>query len=374
MRASSRLERIRTATLAAAIAALSTTATLHAQEAAQIAPDLLTMFGVVPADLYDPATSQIPRRRPGHPYEAPAEFTIQNPNGVPPAPIDQVGSFLPVPNRWRIMETLGYQFPWYDPYNQNIWKGDKPIDGKDRFLSFNFISDTVLQPRTVPTPVGPQSSTNPGENDVIGRFHQTVFSETLIASADFYKGDTTFKPPEYEFKATLALNYNRVETDEVRALQIDPRLGVDARRRFRRRAGTVLPEGPAHRRRTFRFRRSAHRHPAVFERLPRLPVSGQHARRAFLRQPRQQPLAIQHRLVPAARKGSELGPQRRHQGAARRKHLHLRPVPAGPAVARFHFAGNHPVQPQPRRQVLRFERIPAAAVGDRARAVARHSM
>jgi len=226
MRASSRLERIRTGALATGIAALSTMATLHAQEAAQIAPDLLAMFGVVPADLYDPNTSQIPRRRPGHPYEAPPEFTIQNPNGVPPAPIDQVGSFLPVPNRWRIMETLGYQFPWYDPYNQNIWKGDKPIDGKDRFLSFNFISDTVLQPRTVPTPVGPQSSTNPGENDTIGSFHQTVFTETLIASADFYKGDTTFKPPEYEFKATLAINYNRVETDEVRALQIDPRLGV----------------------------------------------------------------------------------------------------------------------------------------------------
>jgi len=91
MRASSRLERIGSAALAAAIAALSTMATLHAQEAAQIAPDLLMMFGVVPADLYDPNTSQIPRRRPGHPYEAPPEFTIQNPNGVPAAPIDQVG-------------------------------------------------------------------------------------------------------------------------------------------------------------------------------------------------------------------------------------------------------------------------------------------
>ena len=167
MRASSRLKRIGTGALTAAIAAFSTLTSLHAQEVAQIAPDLLTMFGVVPADLYDPNTSQIPRRRPGHPYEAPPEFTIQNPNGVPPAPIDQVGSFLPVPNRWRIMETLGYQFPWYDPYNQNIWKGDKPIDGKDRFLSFNFISDTVLQPRTVPTPVGPQSSTNPGGSRVL---------------------------------------------------------------------------------------------------------------------------------------------------------------------------------------------------------------
>src|SRR4029078_372015 len=106
-----------------------------------------------------------------------------------------------------------------------MWRGNKPIDGKDRFLALNFISDTVLQPRSVPTPVGPQSPSNPGENDTLGRAHQVMFTQTIIASADFYKGDTTFKPPEYEFKATLALNYNRVHVQQVRALQIDPRLG-----------------------------------------------------------------------------------------------------------------------------------------------------
>ncbi len=197
----------------------------HAQQAAQVAADWLELAGVLPAPTYDPYASQIPRRRPGHPYEPAPDFPIQNPEGVAPAPIDQVGSFLPVPDRWRIMESLGYKFPWYDPYNQNIWKGDKPIDGKDHFLALNFISDTILQPRTVPTPVGPQSPSSPGQNDVLGRIHQDVFATTLIASADYYKGDTTFKPPEYEFKATLALNYSRVNVDQVRALQIDPRLG-----------------------------------------------------------------------------------------------------------------------------------------------------
>jgi len=211
--------------LAVALGSAAAAFPAAAQQADAIAADWLQIVGVLPADTYDPNTSLIPRRRPGHPYEPPAEFTIQNPNGVAPAPIDQVGSFLPVPNRWRIMESLGYKFPWYDPYNQNIWKGDKPIDGKDRFLALNFISDTVLQPRSVPTPVGPQSPSNPGENDTLGRVNQVVFTQTIIASADFYKGDTTFKPPDYEFKATLALNYNRVHVQQVRALQIDPRLG-----------------------------------------------------------------------------------------------------------------------------------------------------
>ena len=208
----------------AAFAALCICGNIHAQQE-QMTSDLLELFGVVPGPTYDPNESQIPRRRPGHPYEPPPEFTIQNPNGVPPAPIDQAGSFIPVPNRWRIMESLGYKFPWYDPYDQNIWKGDKPIDGKDHFLSLNFISDSVLQPRSVPTPVGPQSPSEPGQNDVLGRIDQVVFSQTIIASADYYKGDTTFKPPEYEFKATLALNYNRIDVQQVRATQIDPRLG-----------------------------------------------------------------------------------------------------------------------------------------------------
>jgi hypothetical protein len=208
----------------ATLVALCICGNVHAQQE-QMSSDLLELFGVVPGPTYDPNESQIPRRRPGHPYEPPPEFTIQNPNGVPPAPIDQAGSFIPVPNRWRIMETLGYKFPWYDPYDQNIWKGDKPIDGKDHFLSLNFISDSVLEPRSVPTPVGPQSPSLPGQNDVLGRVDQVVFSQTLIASADYYKGDTTFKPPEYEFKATLALNYNRIDVQQVRATQIDPRLG-----------------------------------------------------------------------------------------------------------------------------------------------------
>ncbi len=197
---------------------------VHAQQA-QMSADVLEMLGLLPAPTYDPNESQIPRRRPGHPYEPPPEFTIQNPNGVPPAPIDQVGSFIPVPNRWRIMESLGYKFPWYDPYDQNIWKGDKPIDGKDHFLSLNFISETLDNPRSVPTPVGPQSPSQPGQNDVLGRINQNVFAQTFIASADYYKGDTTFKPPEYEFKATLAFNYNRVDVQQVRATQIDPRFG-----------------------------------------------------------------------------------------------------------------------------------------------------
>jgi hypothetical protein len=209
------------------IAAFSTSTNVVAQQASTALPSMLELFGIIPAPTYDPAESQIPRRRPGHAYEALPEFEVQNPSGVPPAPVDQPGEFIPVPDRWRIMETLGFNYPLTDPYNQNVLKGDKPINGSDYFLSLSFISDSVLKAQSVPTPVGPQGTGRAGELDALGHINQSVFVQNFIASADYYKGDTTFKPPEIEYKATLAINYNRVDTEEARSLQIDPRLGQD---------------------------------------------------------------------------------------------------------------------------------------------------
>jgi hypothetical protein len=227
MRADFRLHPQALAALVTGCAALGFHAPVGAQQAATLTPNVLELFDVLPAETYDPAQSQIPRRRPGHPYEPPPEFTVVNPDGVPPAPVDQAGAFIPVPDRWRIMESLGFKYPWYDPYNQNELKGDKPIDGKDHFLSLSFISDTILKAQSTPLPVGPQGTGNAGELDVLGRVNQQAFAQNFIVSADYYKGDTTFKPPEIEYKATLAFNYNRVDTDEARSLQIDPRLGTD---------------------------------------------------------------------------------------------------------------------------------------------------
>jgi hypothetical protein len=115
------------AVLAAAVVAPS----LKAQSLNTAAPSVLELLGLVPAPTYDPFTAPMLRRRPGHAPERPPEFVIQNPDAIDPAPVDMVGEFVPLPDRWRIMETLGFKYPWYDPYNQNIWKGDKPIHGED---------------------------------------------------------------------------------------------------------------------------------------------------------------------------------------------------------------------------------------------------
>lgn len=173
---------------------------------------------------FDPAESEVPRRRPGHP----AEFkTVRpaDPNRVAPAAYDQIGEILPVPDRWRIMEALGQKHPWYDPYNQNLYKADKPIRDGDWFLSLVGVSDTLIEPRSVPVPVAPVTSRGPGAVDIFGDGDFTIFAQTFLAGFVYYKGNTTFKPPDWEYRLTLGFQYNRVDANEDRLLQVDSRKG-----------------------------------------------------------------------------------------------------------------------------------------------------
>lgn len=147
----------------------------------------------------------------------------------PPSPLVPRTS-VSVPDRWRIMDGLGFKFPWYDPYNHNVLKGDKPFEpfakwGPDWFLSLSAISDTLIELRRLPTPVGAQSSERPLANDVFGRANQNVFVQTIILSAAVIKGNTTFKPPDYEFRFVPAIQVNYARLQEVRGVRIDPRQG-----------------------------------------------------------------------------------------------------------------------------------------------------
>ena len=144
---------------------------------------------------------------------------------------------LPVPDRWRLVEQLGIHDNRWDPYNQNTLKGDRPFEpfsswGPDWFLNLGAVSDTLFETRNVPTPTGAQSSARPQANDVFGRGRQTVFAETLIVSASIVKGNTTFKPPDYEFKFTGAFNATDARLEEVRGLSVDPRMGTVRKDRF----------------------------------------------------------------------------------------------------------------------------------------------
>lgn len=171
------------------------------------------------------------RRRPGHNID---EYELQ--------PCEDDKSITPwyktielgpiVPDRWRIVESIGIETNIWDPYNgHNPIKGDMPVWGEDWFYNLIAISDTVAEPRNLPLPVGNATTTRSNSLDTIGKGYSTIFSETIILEHVVYKGNTVFRPPDYEFRLTTALNVNRVHTDERGLLNVDPNLGGDDGRR-----------------------------------------------------------------------------------------------------------------------------------------------
>jgi hypothetical protein len=173
-----------------------------------------------------------PLRRQEDTGRAPRRRVIERapPASVSPIPRPGMSDYVeavPMPDRWRIVDTLGYKERWYDPYNRNVLKGDKPVVGEDWFFNLNLIADTVFEMREVATPVGAISTNNPGGNDVFGSADQMALAQTLTAEFVYYKGNTVFKPPDWEFRLTPAVSYTYTEFDEVQSANADARRGLD---------------------------------------------------------------------------------------------------------------------------------------------------
>ncbi|MEQ9663404.1 MAG: hypothetical protein RLN87_12765 [Parasphingopyxis sp.] len=179
------------------------------------------------------------RRRPGVPQrELPDAIEQDNEGAVrAPPPSAFPGDDFPVPDRWRIVETLNLVNEDYlDPYNQNTLKGDRPIpvddlpgwldwlpiEGDDWFFIVNATSDTVIEPRSFPTPVGVQTTTEPDSLDVFGQADSLVLAQTFITGVALIKGSTAYRPPDVEYRFTLATQFNYVDVNERRILFVEP--------------------------------------------------------------------------------------------------------------------------------------------------------
>ena len=193
------------------------------------------------------------RRRPGYRPDLPDRVTQDNPGALrppPPSAFPLMENQLPVPERWRLIESLGLvKERWFDPYNQNLLKGDRPIciptdeeqarrkaasipkcatpkflglESPDWFFVVSAVSDTVVEPRTFPIPVGVQTTERPDSLDVFGRNPSLVLSQTFIGGIALIKGMTAFKPPDVEYRLTLAYNVNYVDVPERRVLFVEP--------------------------------------------------------------------------------------------------------------------------------------------------------
>ena len=175
-------------------------------------------------------TERLERPGPGAPPMRDRQpFNFNHASGLQPVakpPADARYAKTEVADRWQLTRQLGISdYPWWDPYNQNTLKADRPVHG-NWFLNVLMVSDTQIEPRRLPTPVSPQGETRPGDSDLIGDGTQTLFAQNIGASIVYYRGDTTFMPPDWEFRFTPIFNYNYASVEQNRALRIDPGRGT----------------------------------------------------------------------------------------------------------------------------------------------------
>ena len=116
---------------------------------------------------------------------------------------------------------------WYNPYEQNVLKGDKPIFGDDYFLILSGSSTSQLEIRR--TPSGNNVSSNePASNNFFGRPESLSFTQTVQLSFEFFKGQTVFQPRRWAIKISPTFSVpNYLNARENGIVNIDVRRGTN---------------------------------------------------------------------------------------------------------------------------------------------------
>ncbi|MBV8140025.1 MAG: hypothetical protein JO121_30960 [Deltaproteobacteria bacterium] len=169
--------------------------------------------------------------------------TPMNPLGYAPslAPTPKLRpdmDFLPVPDRWRIGFPTWDRYPpskpgeypyrlghWWDPYDQNVLKGDYPIWGQHTFLDLTAVSDTSWSFTRLPRASG-VSTEQPNSPNFFGSGDQNSLQQNFIASFDLFHGDAGFKPFDWQVKITPVFNVNFLGTNERGIVNINPADGT----------------------------------------------------------------------------------------------------------------------------------------------------
>ena len=110
---------------------------------------------------------------------------------------------------------------WWDPFNQNVLKGDYPIVGQNTFLNLTAESRTDVEARQVPTQTTPfESTARPGEFDFFGRPNQFVRQPELLLSRSTCSTATPRSSPwTGAIKLTPVFNVNDLNVKELGAGQ-----------------------------------------------------------------------------------------------------------------------------------------------------------
>jgi hypothetical protein len=116
---------------------------------------------------------------------------------------------------------------WYDPYNQNVLKGDYPIIGQKIFMIFSAASTTFADFGRTPKPSG-ASAAQPVSGEFFGRPEALAFNQFLQLSFELFHGDTVFKPRDWAIKISPTFSApNYLDARERGVVHIDPRRGTN---------------------------------------------------------------------------------------------------------------------------------------------------
>lgn len=154
--------------------------------------------------------------------------------------------FIPVEDRWRIgfpaWDRADYDrsnpkngdYPyqlgqWFDPFNQNVFKGDYPIIGQHTFLNITAQQISLFEARTLPTPTTPfESTVNPFQEEFFGNPGQFFNQNYTSITFDLFHGDTSsFKPADWRIRLTPVFNVNYNGISELGNLSPNVLKGTD---------------------------------------------------------------------------------------------------------------------------------------------------
>jgi hypothetical protein len=145
----------------------------------------------------------VPRRRPGTSTSA-AQPEPCDPTRLPRVAADQIADEPgAVPDRWQLAEGLGYRVDWLNSYHgDNPIKADTPIFGED-FFNFSAAAGSLFEERRIP-------SIDPGVPDAGGARTATLnsvfYNQSLSLDALLYRGDTIFRPPDWQWRFATVLS------------------------------------------------------------------------------------------------------------------------------------------------------------------------
>ena len=228
-----------------------------------------------------------------------------------------IQDFAPVTDRWGLQFPLWQRYPkeqdgeypfvsnrGLDPYDQNMLKGDLPVIGNNIFMILTGVAEIPFEFRRVPTPSG-VSQEDAGSDEFFGEGEQFSLLPTGLFSFEMFRGSTAFKPRDWAFRVTPAFNLNYVEHERAQRRQRHAGRGQEPAAAGPRAAGSVRRGQAVRRRRQLRLRVGPRRHPAVHQRLQRLPLPRHQSRRARVRQLGPQPQSVERRVFRSAREGNQ---------------------------------------------------------------------